>query len=101
MTLPQLVTARTASRVTRMPWLELRKRLEDAGYRILRVGNRERVAEADLLALIESWRKPTLVQSTQRVALAIELAAAEMGIRVRRRRASPKSTPAVEGRAHG
>ena len=97
----QLLSARRASRLTSIPWLDLRHELERAGYPIYRVGRRERVVAADLQALIESWRRPTLAQSTDRVALAIDLVCEEMGIKVRRRRASPKSTPAMEERAHG
>lgn len=97
----QLLSARRASRLTGIPWLDLRRELERAGYPIFRIGNRERVAEADLQALIEASRKPTLAQSTDRVALAIDLVCEQMGIKVRRRRASPKAVPAVEERAHG
>lgn len=97
----QLISVRHASRLTGIPGRDLRSEFERAGYPIYRIGKRERFATADLEALINGSRKPTVAQAADRVALAIELAAAEMGIRTRRRRTSPKSTPAVEERAHG
>ena len=86
--LPQLLTQRAASRLTALPWAELRQLLEEEGYRIYRMGTRDRVAEADLAAFVESCRQPTLAEAADRVALAIDLAAAEMGIARRRRRVS-------------
>lgn len=84
--LPQLVTPRTAARITRMPWPVLRRLLEKNGARICRLGDRERVAEADLVALIEAARQPTIGEAADRVGLAIHLAAQEMGIARRPRR---------------
>ena len=82
----QLMSPRAASGLTRVPWAELRRLLEEAGYRVHRFGDRERVAESDLAALIESNRQPTLAQSSDRIGLAIALAAAEMGLTKRPRR---------------
>lgn len=94
--LPTLLTPRAVSRLTRVPWQQLRRLLEVAGYRVYRIAGRERVAEADLAALIESAKQPTLAEAADRIGLAIDLAAAEMGIarRSRRRRGDRHARPA-------
>jgi len=85
---PQLLTPRQASIRTRLPWCDLRTALEKAGFRVVRIGNRERVAEADLAALLEDARQPTAAESAARTDLALAQTLEEMGIRRRARRTS-------------
>jgi|SRR5690606_8055777 len=96
----QLVTPRAAARLTRVPWAELRGLLEESGYRIYRLGARDRVAAVDIAEFIESCRQPTTVEASDRVALAIELVAREMGIptRSRRQRRDRAGSMAANGR---
>lgn len=95
MKVPQLLTARAAASRTRTPWGVLRSLLEEAGYRVYRIAGRERVAEADLAALIEASRQRTPAESADRVGLAIELVVAEMGLARRTRRRRVVVTPGV------
>jgi hypothetical protein len=81
-----LLSPRAASRLTKIPWLELRAELERAGYRIIRIGVRDRVAEADLAALIERGRQPTAVEVAANTEAALAEACRELGIAPKRAR---------------
>ena len=83
---PQLLSARAAVRRTRIPWCELRRTLEESGARVIRIGSRDRVAEDDLLALIERARQPTVAEVAVQLDLALAETLAEMGLPPKRAR---------------
>lgn len=82
----RLLSPRAASRRTGIPWRDLRPEIEAAGFRIVKLAGRERVAEGDLDAVIEKSRQPTAEEAAARVDLAIDQVAAEMGVARRPRR---------------
>jgi hypothetical protein len=87
---PQLLSARAAVRRTGIPWRELRAALERDGGRVVRIGKRDRIDEADLNSLIEHGRQPTAVEVAAQVDAALDETLREMGLpgkRARRRKA--------------